>query len=231
MKTEQKGERIETLKRTIQEITSVYDLANEDGITSIKFLNAKGGIRKVKNKNWKKHFKDREYTSVTRIGSALSTKVLDRFVWAEKMTKPLLVMTITDGVVEGEREGLLKDVIKKCMEKLTSDTERGKHAVAFHFSRVGNDEEAQKFLEDLDNSPTIGNFIDILPATARLEKLTDKREKYRWAVLPKLLLGAIMTEWDTRDKEVEADSGSESDHEKNPVDSEDEDAGSDDSDD
>jgi hypothetical protein len=99
MKTEQKGERIETLHRTIHEITRIYDYANEKGIKSVKFLNEKKGIANVKNKNWKRNFKNKVYNGVTKIGTSLSQKVLDKFVWGETMTKPLLVMIITDGDV------------------------------------------------------------------------------------------------------------------------------------
>lgn len=80
-------------------ITSVYDLANPTGIRSVKFINAKRGLAKVRSGNWRRNFKDRDYDGMTRIGTALKTKILDQFVWREEMKKPLLVMIITDGEV------------------------------------------------------------------------------------------------------------------------------------
>lgn len=99
MQTEQKGDRIKTLKKAMQGITSVYDLANPNGIRAVKFINAKQGIRNYKNKSWKKNFGTRRYDGMTRIGTALKAKILDQLVWKDPMTKPLLVMIITDGDV------------------------------------------------------------------------------------------------------------------------------------
>lgn len=99
MKTEQAGQRIKTLHRTIDEITRIYDYANENGIKSVKFLNEKRGIANLKNSNWKRNFDKKAYNGVTKIGTALGLKVLNKFVWGERMTKPLLVMIITDGDV------------------------------------------------------------------------------------------------------------------------------------
>lgn len=103
MESEQGGERIETLKRTMDEITAIYDLANPTGIRAIKFLNAKKGLLNVRNKNWKKNFKGLRYDGMTRIGTALKAKILAQFVWKTAMTKPLLVMIITDGDVSSQR--------------------------------------------------------------------------------------------------------------------------------
>lgn len=81
-------------------ITSVYDLANPDGLLSVRFFNSEAGYKKVKQKNLSWLWKKFTYGGVTRIGSSLSEKVLDRFVWIQpKMTKPLLVMMVTDGAV------------------------------------------------------------------------------------------------------------------------------------
>lgn len=96
---EQNGTRIETLAGTMQEITAIYDLANPKGIRAVKFFNAKQGLMDVKNKDWRSHFDRIKYDGVTRIGIALKTKILEHFVWKTVMTKPLLVMIMTDGDV------------------------------------------------------------------------------------------------------------------------------------
>ncbi|KAL0631443.1 hypothetical protein Q9L58_009688 [Maublancomyces gigas] len=201
METEQEGQRIVTLKSTMKEITSVYDLANPKGIRSIKFLNAKKGLQNIKSSNWRKKFEAHDYNGMTRIGTSLQKKILDKFVWESKMIKPLLVMIITDGDAEGERNGMLEDVLRGCVEKLEKDLERGKQAVAFHFSRVGNDLAAQELLDRLDNSATVGDNVDCLGVHDSLEKLADKDNRYKWVVLPKLLLGAIMQDWDEVEEE------------------------------
>lgn len=96
----QDGARKATLKKTIDEITKVYDLANDTGILSVRFINNKQGKKEVSNKKVESLFHERIYEGSTKIGTALEKKVLKPFVLSkEKMEKPLLVMTITDGTV------------------------------------------------------------------------------------------------------------------------------------
>lgn len=99
METEQNGERIKTFKKTMLEITSVYDLANSRGIRSVRFINSKTAFKNIKRGNLRKHFANLKYDGMTRIGTALKDKVLANYVWAGPMEKPLLVMIITDGEV------------------------------------------------------------------------------------------------------------------------------------
>lgn len=92
----------------------------------------------------------------------------------------------------------MADVIAECVEKLAKDEKRGKQglwpricnlaqrliasvAVSFHFSRVGNDEEAQILLEKLDDNKKFGKYVDCLPATEALELLEEDTE--RWTVV------------------------------------------------
>lgn len=44
-----------------------------------------------------------------------------------------------------------------------SNTYDGLTAVTFQFSRIGNDSGAAKLLEDLDQDPDVGKYIDVLP--------------------------------------------------------------------
>lgn len=101
MNLEENGERKKTLERTLHEITKVYDLVNPtDGLMSVRFLNARKAENNIKNSDVPGLFKYRVYNGGTMIGTELKRKVLDRFVFMEKpMLNPLLVMTITDGVV------------------------------------------------------------------------------------------------------------------------------------
>lgn len=101
MRTEQGGSRIETLKATLGAITSVYDLANPQGILSVRFLNTSKGRRNVNEEKAKTLLDDHVYRGVTRIGTELERKILNRFIWNPKdpPKKPLLVMIVTDGAV------------------------------------------------------------------------------------------------------------------------------------
>lgn len=93
------GQRIEKLKRTVEEISSIYDLASPTGIKSVRFLNRKVGFKNVRNKKWGSIFNQVGYDGVARVGESLRAKVMDKFVWNTQMAKPLLVMVITAGVV------------------------------------------------------------------------------------------------------------------------------------
>ncbi|KAF8246235.1 hypothetical protein K440DRAFT_602803 [Wilcoxina mikolae CBS 423.85] len=188
---EEDGKRRETLKRVLENICRIYKLARPEGIVSVKFLNCPQGRKNVKNADF---LDNHPWNGVTRIGTELK-KILDTFVFLKKMTKPLLIMVITDGGVEGERKDTLTGVISKCVTALERK-KKGKHAVSFHFSKVGNDRAAEKFLRDLDNHSKVGEYVDCLQSR-RLEEIDDKDMK--WVLLPKLLLGAISEKWDDRD--------------------------------
>lgn len=108
MDFEEGGERKIALERTLNEITKVYDLANPTGITAVRFMNAGRWEKNVRNSGVRALFKDRVYDGATMIGTQLKRKVLDRFVFTEKpMSKPLIVLTITDGEVRLDCRGFL----------------------------------------------------------------------------------------------------------------------------
>jgi len=56
-----------------------------------------------------------------------------------------------------------------------SNTYNGFAAVSFQFSLIGNDYGAAKLLEDLDEDPDIGEYIDILPVEFDLERRMEDR--------------------------------------------------------
>lgn len=100
MNDEENGSRKETLLATMTEITKVYDLANPQGILSIRFLNTLKGKRNANKEKAVALLKGHSYWGSTKIGTVLDKKVLQRFVWGpDPLKKPLLVMTITDGDV------------------------------------------------------------------------------------------------------------------------------------
>lgn len=80
-------------------ITSIYDLANPAGIKSVKFVTAKRTAADVRNKNWENMVHWCKNDGVTGLGTALRQKILKHLVWRNPMTKPLLVMIVTNGDV------------------------------------------------------------------------------------------------------------------------------------
>jgi len=89
------------LIRYVDYITRICSMANPSGILAMRFMNSKGG-----KKNWKEA-SSVDYLSnhpfdggVTRIGTSLKKRILDKFVMNNpNQTKPLLVLIFTDGTV------------------------------------------------------------------------------------------------------------------------------------
>lgn len=96
---EENGQRIKTVKRTINEIATIYDLARPQGIRSIKFFNAPQGKKNVNRKTCNTSLRGHNFGGLTRVGTVLQKSILDKFVFGEQMKKPLLIMTVTDGEV------------------------------------------------------------------------------------------------------------------------------------
>jgi len=203
---------IETLKNILKQICQIYSLANPtDGIKSIRFINHHKGKGKVKIENVDEVVGRCSRVGVTRIGTELHRKVLIPFALGSKektvaMTRPLLVMVITDGTVEGERKGLLQDVIINCNATLKK-REQGEEAVAFQFIRIGDDPDAIKLLRDLDDHPRLGKHIDCLPEDIHLEDISDPKKwaGIKWNVMAKIMIGAMVPHWDDFDKQLELD--------------------------
>ncbi|PUU82953.1 hypothetical protein B9Z19DRAFT_1073820 [Tuber borchii] len=194
MRSEEYGRRKKTLIQFVDHITEIYSMANESGILAIRFLNGSRG-----KKNWtgksQEYLDHHSYGGVTRIGTELKKKILDIFAIGNlNQSKPLLVLTVTDGAIEGERKGHLKNVIFDCVNE-REEVNKGRDAVAFQFTRIGNDPGAARLLMDLDQDPDLREYIDVLPTEFDLER----RMSEKWFVLPKILLGAILPEWGARD--------------------------------
>ena len=96
---EEKGARKDTLVRFIDHITKIYSLANKSGILAMRFMNHGGG-----KTNWtgssQKYLDNHDYGGLTRIGTELKKKILDKFaIGNPNQSKPLLVLIVTDGAV------------------------------------------------------------------------------------------------------------------------------------
>jgi hypothetical protein len=212
---EDQGKRKTTLVKTLHAIAKIYFKVQKTGIRSVRFLNDNKGRANVRPGNVGPMIKDHTWRGVTRIGTELERKILDCFVYEPKVVprklqkreKPLLIMTITDGAIEGEAQKTLQSVIEDCVNHLKKPEadggfgEHGADTVAFHFSRVGMDEDAAKLLNDLDNDKTIGKYIDCLPVNEQsyLETMISSDRLVKWNILAKLLLGAIIPYWDDYD--------------------------------
>jgi len=99
MISEDDGERKDTLIQFVDHVTEIYTLANESGVFAMRFMNRGGG-----KKNWKDKSQDyldnHTYGGVTRIGTELKKKILDKFaIGNPNQRKPLLVLIVTNSAV------------------------------------------------------------------------------------------------------------------------------------
>jgi len=93
------GARKDTLIQFVDHVTEIYTLANESGVSAMRFMNRGGG-----KKNWTGKSQDylgnHTYGGITRIGAELKKKILDKFVTGNpNQRKPVLVLIVTDGTV------------------------------------------------------------------------------------------------------------------------------------
>lgn len=137
--------------------------------------------------------------SGTNIGTGLEKKILQPFIYDvinrnEKLRRPYLILTITDGKPEPETPDTLKNAIFKCGQELANrglpqDCKFGCYlllflicvsgnylliiiaAVMFLISQVGNSSDADQFLDSLADDPVIEKVLfrtagKFLPATS-----------------------------------------------------------------
>lgn len=201
MVDEEGGDRTKTLKGVLGIINDIYRHAAEPeiGIRAIRFIN---------NQDDKDNFlgnpdelvEGHYFGGTTKIGTELHKRIVKPLVLGETpMKKPLLIMVITDGAIEGEKKGLLEKVIISCVNKLNKNRDHGADSVAFQFSCIGNDEGARKVLEELDDHQVVGTYVDCQKASQVLN-LSE-----RHLTVPKLLLGAILPKYDEEEDDSELD--------------------------
>ncbi|KAI5841687.1 hypothetical protein BZA05DRAFT_412948 [Tricharina praecox] len=189
MVTDDSGQRPATLFRVLETVAKIYGLAREAGIVSIRYLNGRRSHSNITSDKIETVCDEIKFKGLTKIGTQLQEKILEPFV-KSTMTKPLLVMVITDGNIDGENEGLLEKNIEKCFLGLEQDLEQTTDAVTFMFARIGEDQGAQDLLDSLVNSPNIARWIECLPVTYRLEQI-GYRTLTQWTVLRRFLLSAL----------------------------------------
>lgn len=162
---EEKGLRKDQLKQILGIVATAASTFDEDGI-SVRFMNSseKGdGIRNAEDVN--RLVSRVRFSGLTPLGTNLRSKVVEPMVIqparANRLEKPVLVITITDGQPAGEPHGTIRDVILEAVEATSRPrTQYGIGSVSFQFAQVGTDQRAREFLSDLDEDPQIGHLID-----------------------------------------------------------------------
>lgn len=172
MQFDEEGKRIDDLKLIISRVVNAAAMFDDDGI-SVRFMNPPLPAQPIP-KEYLDGIANEEavtrllgmvsFSGRTPLGGELRAKVLQPLVLekakAGALRKPVLVITVTDGQPLGEPPGVtLQNVIASASAEL-SRTVYGPGAVSFQFAQVGRDEQAEKFLAQLDSDPQVGNLID-----------------------------------------------------------------------
>lgn len=100
------GSHVKTVQKILELISSIYGLARNAGIVSVRFFNSRMGKRNVTAKKVRTVIKGHDFGGTARIGTELKKKIIDRFVPNEpgRMKKPLLVVIITNGIVSAQKQ-------------------------------------------------------------------------------------------------------------------------------
>ncbi|KAJ5513124.1 hypothetical protein N7463_002676 [Penicillium fimorum] len=204
---EEKGLRKDQLRQILGIVATAASTFDQDGI-SVRFMNSSEKGDGIRNAEDVERLVSRvRFSGLTPLGTNLKAKVIDPMVVqpvrANRLEKPVLVITITDGQPAGEPHDTVGNTIRYAVAE-TSQTHYGPGAVSFQFSQVGTDQRARDFLSSLDEDPHIGHLID---CTSNFEVEQDEMSRANPPVhltrelwCAKLMLGAIDSSYDTKDE-------------------------------
>lgn len=143
----------------------------------------------------------------TPLGASLE-KMLEANVFpraeSNSLYKPALVIIITDGRPTGQHEHDHKflRVIRNAKDRLAR-TRYGPDAISFSICAVGNDREAQDFLDQVDSDVQVGSMVDVT-SDRRIEAAQIQRksgiELTEELHCLKVLLGGIDSSFDASDE-------------------------------
>ena len=108
MGIDEDGGRVTTLANTLRATSTVYSFARKEGIKAIRFLNTPTVYSNVTSKMINPLMKKIGFEGLTNIGTKLRDKVLVNHVKPE-MTKPLLVIILTDAEARHPRPKILTE--------------------------------------------------------------------------------------------------------------------------
>lgn len=165
------ADRIDSIIEVARRITEIatHLIPDDEGV-EIRFLNSDEKEHDLYKKYGKLRSGEKaammvaeaDYDGITMLGTVLRDLILTPYVYEplEKgpLERPLLISIITDGSPTGEDEDELDKAIIECKELLQSKG-YDKRVVNFQISQIGDDPEADEFLERLQTDPKIKDHI------------------------------------------------------------------------
>jgi hypothetical protein len=178
MAFEESGERIAELKFILSKVAFAASLFDEDGV-QVRFMNSFEQGNGIRNEQQINDLVARvRFNGLTPMGKELDKRILQPLVLGParsgQLRKPVLIITITDGVPAGDDHfpGVpVKDTIVEVVRRASTDlsqTRYGKGAVSFEFAQVGNDLKARDFLKKLDEDPVVGSMVDCISSKSSM---------------------------------------------------------------
>ncbi|UZJ51482.1 hypothetical protein CBS101457_000802 [Exobasidium rhododendri] len=137
--------------------------------------------------------------------NVLQTNVLSRTDnHRAALHKPALIIMITDGRPTGptEHDDKMVRVIKNAKDRLAR-TRYGENAISLSICAVGNDAEAQRWLDSIDSNPMIGHLVDVtsnLQTEAKQIRASTGIELTEELHCLKVMLGGIDSSYDASDE-------------------------------
>ena len=130
------------------------------GLTSCSFLIVISKTKKPSIATWRTSQQfQRNYTAGSQLRSQVMEDVVLKDARLNRLRKPVLIITLTDGLPVREPERALHEGVLCTVDELDR-LPCGAGAVSFQFAQVGSDKEVQSFLRRLDCDPQIGHLID-----------------------------------------------------------------------
>lgn len=203
---EENGSRVDDLKFILSKVAGIATLFDDDGVV-VRFINSNpnGGDGIRDGADVESLVAKVPFRGSTPLGEKLDAKVIQPLVldqaYRGTMAKPVLVLTITDGVpTDTFPQYQIANIVVQAKNALRN-TRYGPGALAIQIAQVGKDQNTQKFLATLDNHPTIGNMMD---CTSYFELEEEEFAKKGVELTPemwllKMCVGAIDSEYDEKD--------------------------------
>lgn len=192
--------RFDIMKTVIETIGFWSTLMDPDGVV-VRFFNSGiegNGIANCADVS--KLFNKVKPSGSTPMGKNLKSKIFNQIIQpvinAHELSRPVLIITITDGVPDSQ-----SDVINSICEikNLCSQSVYGSNAVAFSFAQIGTDSVATEYLNKLDTHPQVGNIIDCTSEFSIEKKQCGQGfNESVWVI--KLMIGAIDPSYDQADE-------------------------------
>lgn len=171
------GRRWDALCKLVHRITRIATtlIPGENGV-ELRFINSSETFSNLDVAKIDAAMKQSGPSGMTPLGSRLRSHVLQPLVYdvlekGETLKRPLLIFTITDGE-PSESDNIFRDAIEECTEALVkAGYERT--AVLFAISQIGDDENAEKFLQGLSGDASIQDVLCYSP-----DRLDDKFKEF-----------------------------------------------------